>query len=233
MRCQGQWEAAAATILAACPFVVSIEEQPLAIWYAWRETAGRLQIQLLSERPSRRRGRRGLRFSHIVPDFLVGMRDGRKRLIEVKPSDRLRQPSIQRKLAVGRLYAARHGGTFHVLTERELFHGPLLTNLRLLGRYRHLAADASLLDLLEAAVTGEPRMLADLLRMDGQGTPSVRRAAVLHLLAVGRLAWDPRVSVLNDRTLISPGGSLTWDPFDSVWAPSGCATDGPSASSGS
>lgn len=231
LRCQGQWEAAAATIFAACPAIMSIQEQPRAIWYAWREAAGRLQIQLLPEKPSTRRGRDGVRFTYVVPDFLVGMRDGRKRLVEVKPSHRLGRPSVRRKLAVGQLHAACHGWTFHVLTERELFRAPLLANLRLLGRYRHLSVDAVLVDVLEAAVAGKPRSFADLVQPDGVGTPCDRRAAVLHLLAIGRLAWDPRVAVLNDLTLVSSGGSLAWDPFDSVWAPSGCATDGPFASS--
>jgi len=61
--------------------------------------------------------------SYIVPDFLVEMADGRKRLVEVKPSRRLDRPIVQRKLAVGRLFAAQEGWIFHVVTEKGLFQG--------------------------------------------------------------------------------------------------------------
>lgn len=232
IRCQGQLEAAAATILAACPLVTSIQEQPLAIWYAWRAVAGQLQIQLLPETPRTRRGKEGLRYSHIVPDFLVEMRDGRRRLVEVKPSAKLDCPIVQRKLAVGRLAAAQRGWTFHVVTERELCEGPLLSNVRLLGRYRSWNAAPKLIEQIERIVVDGPIPLAHLIgRADG--TPQELRAAVLHLLAGHRLAFDPFAGPFDDQTLLSSGGTRTWDPFDSVWGPSGCATDGPSASSAS
>ena len=35
IRCQGQLEGAAAVTLVACPQVLHIQEQPLAIWYTW------------------------------------------------------------------------------------------------------------------------------------------------------------------------------------------------------
>lgn len=49
IRCQGQLEAAAAVVLANCPLVRSIREQPLSIRYAWRETPEGVQFQLLGE----------------------------------------------------------------------------------------------------------------------------------------------------------------------------------------
>jgi hypothetical protein len=57
IRCQGQLEAAAAVILAACPKVVHIQEQPLAIWYEWRGAQSELpesqprQYILCTKRP--------------------------------------------------------------------------------------------------------------------------------------------------------------------------------------
>jgi hypothetical protein len=53
------------------------------------------------------------------------------------------------------------------------------------------------------------------------------RMHVFHLLAVGALSFDPRQEPISDQTLIYPGGVITWDPFDSVWAPNGCSTGGP------
>ena len=83
-----------------------------------------------------------------LPDFLGEMADGNKRLVEVKPSQRLDRPIVQRKLAVGRLFAAQEGWSFHVVTEKELFQGPLLDNVRLLNRYRQGRMDPGVLDLL-------------------------------------------------------------------------------------
>lgn len=222
LRCQGQLEAAAAVVLSACPLVTSIQEQPLRIWYAWRETAGNVQILLLEETPVRRRAK-GVRFSYIVPDFLVGMRDGGQRLIEVKPSRKLDRPEVRRKLAAARAFAGMRGWSFHVVTERELFRGPLLPNLRLLGRYRATRHERELLDRLAETVVDRPHRAGDLC---GQAAEtSTIRAALFHLLAVGRLDCDPRMAPLNGDTLVFPGGTIVWDPFVSAWAQSGGLTD--------
>ena len=149
IRCQGQLEGAAAVILAACPKVVHIQEQPLRIWYAWRGVEGNVQIQLLESPPTTPRKReKNAGTSYIVPDFLVEMADDGKRLVEVKPSCRLARPIVQRKLAVGRAFAAQEGWTFHIVTEKELFHGPLLDNVRLMNRYRQGRMEPSILEQL-------------------------------------------------------------------------------------
>ena len=68
------------------------------------------------------------------------------------------------------------------------------------------------------------------------GDPAQRaylRMHVFHLLAKGRLSFDPYQRPLDDQTLIFPGGVISWDPFDSLWAPSGSSTGGPGGSSAS
>ena len=50
----GQLEAAAAVILANCPLVEAIQEQPLQIWYVWRETESGLEIRLLDQQSAAR-----------------------------------------------------------------------------------------------------------------------------------------------------------------------------------
>ena len=60
--------------------------------------------------------------SYIVPDFLVEMTDDRKRLVEVKPSDRLdRGRTSSASWPWREQFAAQNGWTFHVVTEKELF----------------------------------------------------------------------------------------------------------------
>lgn len=231
LRCQGQLEAAAATILAACPTLITIQEQPLQIWYAWRETPAGLEIQLLSEPPTPQ-FRRKQNCSYIVPDFLVEMQSSRKRLVEVKPSSKLTRPTVQRKLAVGREYATKHGWTFHVVTEREAFAGPLLDNLRLMGRFRHLVVDPHFLTAVEHEVRQRPTILSELFALQTTLADAPQtRAAVLHLAVLGRLDFDPRLALFSDQLLLFPGGTILWDPFDSLWAPSGSWTNVPTASS--
>ncbi len=227
IRCQGQLEGAAAVTLVACPQVLHIQEQPLEIWYAWQELEGHIEIELLDGPPASRPKRRsGRQCSYIVPDFLVEMTDHRKRLVEVKPSDRLSRPKVRRKLAVAEQFAAQNGWTFHVVTEKELLGGGLLSNLRLLNRYRQACLDREVLDDLEARVPAAGIKLATLLSAPDFEDADNLRVPVFHLLATGRLSFDPRARPLDNQTIIFPGGVISWDPFDSVWALSGCSTGG-------
>jgi hypothetical protein len=232
IRCQGQLEAAAAVILAACPQVAHIQEQPLQTWYAWQGKDDRAEITLLNGPPAGPRKRKqDAGTSYIVPDFLVEMLDGPKHLIEVKPSRRLARPIVQRKLAVGRAGAAQQGWTFHLLTEKELLQGPLLDNVRLLNRYRQGRLDTDVLAQLVSRVPSGGIELSVLLTSRGVESAACLRMHIFHLLAVGRLTCDPRVQPLDDHTLLFPGGHLSWDPFDSLWAPAGSSTGGSGGSS--
>jgi hypothetical protein len=208
--------------------VAHIQEQPLTIWYHWREQGNTLHIELLKAAPDvRPRKEANAGCSYIVPDFLVEMTSGQKRLVEVKPSDRLAKPLAQRKLSVARQYAATEGWAFHLVTEKELLQGPLLSNVQLVGRYRQATTDPVLLQTIQRSVCEHGVPLADLCRQADQSDSTRARMHVFHLLAVGDLSFDPRQEPLSDQTLIYPGGVITWDPFDSVWAPNGCSTGGP------
>ena len=226
-RCQGQLEAAAVQILAASPRVTEILEQPLAVWYAWDEATG--AITLLDGAPDKAFRKRH-RVSYVVPDFLVKLDDGARHLVEVKPADKLGRPLVQRKLTVAALAAEKHGWTYHVVTQRHLYRGPLLANVRLLTRFRISVPPAALVERIESVVSQRPTTIEAVI-MECGCDPAEVRATSLHLAAVGRLALDPRFEALSNRTVLYPGGSLLWDPFDSVWEPSGFATNGPSASS--
>lgn len=232
IRCQGQLEAAAVVILTACPQVVQIQEQPLIIWYTWKGANAPFEIQLLDGPPaSPRKSHKDGGTTYIVPDFLVEMVDGRKHLVEVKVSRRIARPIVQRKLAVGRAFAAQEGWTFHLVTEQQLFSGPLLGNVRLLNRYRQGHMDTAVLEQLLLQVSARGIELGRLLGCDDPARRSQLWMHVLHLLAVGRLSCNPLQRPLDDLTLIFPGGAIPWDPFESAWAPSGSATDAPTGSS--
>ncbi|MBI5758107.1 MAG: TnsA endonuclease N-terminal domain-containing protein [Planctomycetales bacterium] len=230
IRCQGQLEAAAAVILANCPLVTAIQEQPLKIHYSWRGNTNPAEICLL-EGPPAPGLRKTNQCSYIVPDFLVTMTDGRQRLIEVKPSSKLVRPDVQRKLCVARTFAEQQGWTFHVLTEVELRRGPLLSNLRLLSRYRRLVTDPEVLTILEGCVANGVSTFGDVLEQSSKSAHHTdARAALLHLIASGRLDVDLLSVPISDNSVLYNGGSISWEPFDSVWGPSGSSMDGASAS---
>jgi len=227
LKCQGQLEAATAVILAGCPEVQSVREQPVKIWYSWHENADELNVQILDAPQQIARGRNATRnVSYVVPDFQVGLTSGRTYLVEIKPSRRLEDPVVKRKLCASRTYADEQGWSFHVLTEEHLLGGSLVRNLRLLARYRHLQAESQELAAFESRVPPHGRTLMDL--CDVETSDAQVRVHLFHLLAMHRLSFDPRSRPLDKATKIFPGGVVTWNPFDSVWAPNGCSTGGPS-----
>jgi hypothetical protein len=163
------------------------------------------------------------------------MANSATRLIEVKPSDKLHKPDVQRKLTVAGRYAEQNGWSFHVLTERELRRGPVLGNLRLLSRYRRfvITTDGELFDVILSVVAQRPTSLGELCEYFASADRLHEvRAAVLHLVAAGQLDIDPRLQPITDSTLLYSGGSILWEPFDSVWGPSGSRTIEPFGSSG-
>lgn len=227
IRCQGQLEAATAQILAACPLVTEIQEQPLAIWYAYDELT--TEITLLDDPPTKA-FRKSHRTSYVVPDFLVTMNSGARRLVEVKPAAKLDRPLVQRKLSVARLAAERLGWSYHVLTERRLFAGSLLKNVRLLNRFRQLPVDQRRLDGIYALMAQAPMTIQTLASQMDANDIVAQRGIVLHFIAVGRLALDLNAAPISPQSSVYLGENL-WDPFDSVWGPSGSATNGCFASS--
>jgi hypothetical protein len=209
--------------------VKDLVEQPLRIDYAWREEP--LSIRLLDEQPPRG-VKRAERTSYIVPDFLVEMLTGKKRLVEIKPSAKTTEQVVARKLAVGRLFADRQGWSFHVVTERELFRGPILQNVRLLARFRHLVADPRIVAAIQKRINLSAATVAHLAsELAGSRSDEAVTATVFHLVASGSLDVDLLSAPLTLQSNIHPRGTFPWDPFDSVWAPSGSLMGGPSGSS--
>lgn len=235
IRCQGQLEAAAVQILAACPLVKNFHEQPFKIWYAWSDSPPDLRI--LDEAPQILRCDR--RVSYIVPDFWVEMASGARRLVEVKPARKLNQPIVRRKLAAAELYAKQQGWTFFVLDEQQLLRAAVLDNLRLLARFRRSAEDvASRSALAKHVLSSRTITLSDLLqslqKSCASSTDSARcLATIYHLIAAGHVDVDLAAGPIGPATILYPGGTRPWDPFVSLWEPSGSWTGGFTASSDS
>jgi hypothetical protein len=69
------------------------------------------------------------RLRNYYPDFYVEMHDGQKILIEIKPSKKLTQAIIKKKVAAAQQWCSEHGVTYKILTEIELkVMGIILSN---------------------------------------------------------------------------------------------------------
>jgi len=76
------------------------------------------------------------RTRRYTPDFLVTLLTNERIVIEVKPAERLHDPSEQRRFGriAGHLQQSEH--PFQILTEQQIRQPQLLENLQLLHRYR-------------------------------------------------------------------------------------------------
>ena len=54
------------------------------------------------------------------PDFQVEYKDGKKVIIEIKPSRKLGQATVVKKIRAAKEWCTTHGVTYKVLTEIEL-----------------------------------------------------------------------------------------------------------------
>lgn len=63
---------------------------------------------------------RSRRTRTYLPDFLVELTDGRKILVEVKPSKKLGHAQVMKKLAAARVWCDENKIDLQVITEKDL-----------------------------------------------------------------------------------------------------------------
>jgi hypothetical protein len=144
----------------------------------------------------------GGRARRHVPDFLLGLRAGAVRVVNVKPAGRLADPKIAEALAwPGELFRA-HGWDYQVWSGEDPV---VLDNVRFLAGYRRpsVISAEGVARAWELVRDGEQLAAAEY-RLAGGNPPHTARPALLALLWSGRLVTDlSRVlsgsSVLNRR----------------------------------
>jgi len=94
------WELGFMMYLDDSPDVISYEYESLKIPYVANVRFGRTR--------------------NYIPDFVVSYVNGMKYIIEIKPSRRVAQATVQKKLAAAQSWAQAHGFVLAVLTEIEL-----------------------------------------------------------------------------------------------------------------
>ena len=63
---------------------------------------------------------RSRKVRNYLPDFLVELADGRRILVEVKPSKKLGHAQVKKKLAAAQSWCNEHGIALQVITEHDL-----------------------------------------------------------------------------------------------------------------
>ncbi|WP_329203771.1 TnsA-like heteromeric transposase endonuclease subunit [Streptomyces sp. NBC_01435] len=145
-------------------------------------------VQGIFAQPCRLAARVGDRVRHHVPDFLLAMRSGTVRVVNVKPADRLQDPKIAEALAwPGELFR-QHGWEYEIWSGADRV---LLENVRFLAGYRRpgVVPEAEVEQAWRQVVDGEELALVER-RLAGDRPSEEARPALMALLWSGRLMTD-------------------------------------------
>ena len=138
--------------------------------------------------PCRLAARVGDRIRHHVPDFLLVMRSGTVRVVNVKPAERLQDPKIAEALAWPEELFRKHGWEYEIWPGADRV---LLENVRFLAAYRRpgVVPEDDVDRAWERVEDGEELSLAER-RLAGDRRPEEARPALMALLWSGRLTTD-------------------------------------------
>ncbi|MEU2874168.1 TnsA-like heteromeric transposase endonuclease subunit [Streptomyces olivoreticuli] len=138
--------------------------------------------------PCRITARTGGRTRRHVPDFLLAMRSGTVRLVNVKPANRLADAKVAEALAWPRALVERHGWEYEVWSGADRV---LLENVRFLAGYRRpgVVPEDEVDRAWRLVVDGEPMGLAER-RLAGDRPVEEARPALMTLLWSKRLTTD-------------------------------------------
>lgn len=181
------------------PAVVQIQDQPATIWYAFDPRTGEVCL--------RDRGQRapaGFVGTHYTPDYLLFLRSGRPKLMEVKRRQDMGKPEIIRALAAGRLWAASRGWEFEIVDD-TIRSTVRLQNADLLIRYRTEVVPEAWMRAAVAVVRDGPVTVARLCRQTGE-PPWLASPWCYALIYRGVLDWS-QTGALGARTRVWLAGA--------------------------
>lgn len=142
------------------------------------------QISVIQEQPERLEYQNDGKKRRYTADFRI-TRNSISQLIEVKPEEKLGDPLVLAKLNLVQSIYAENGEILGIVTDREIRQEPLLSNLKILKRYRQRSLmgihGANLADDIRHALPASADELASLLG---------GRATVFGLIAAGHLSCD-------------------------------------------
>ncbi|MFE8910933.1 TnsA-like heteromeric transposase endonuclease subunit [Streptomyces globisporus] len=138
-----------------------------------------------------------------VPDFLLIMRSGTVRVVNVKPAERAQNPTIAEALAWPGRLVERHGWEYEVWTGAD---SVLLENVRFLAGYRHpgIVPAEEIERAWREVVDGEELAVAER-RLAGGGPREAARPPLMALLWSGRLTTDLTRPLSGESVLLRCG----------------------------
>lgn len=153
-------------------------------------------VAAVAAQPFRLDYRRGRKPGHHVPDFLVRLRSGSVRVVDVKPAAKVHDPANQAVFEITRTACGQAGWDYAVVTGPE---PQVWANLSWLAGYRRVPADP--FNVANALVAGCRRSMPLGELVESAGPPALVRAVLFHLL------WSQRLNVdisqpLDDKTLV-------------------------------
>lgn len=139
-----------------------------------------------------------------VPDFLLEMRSGTVRVVNVKPASRLDDPKVVQALAWPGQLIERHGWEYEIWSGAER---TLLENIRFRAGYRHPGVVPE--DEVERAwrevIDGEEMAIAER-RLAGDRKPEEARPPLMALSWAGRLTTDLAARPLSGECVLRKRG---------------------------
>jgi TnsA-like endonuclease N terminal len=136
-----------------------------------------------------------------VPDFLLVDQAGGVTVVDVKPTDKLSEPTVQAVFAWMREVAGWRGWGFEAWSGADR---RLLDNIGFLAGYRRAAVIAAeLIPVVLAAARGQPSIGAIERALSSEYPPALIRPVVLHLVWQGRLEAD-LASPLSPDAVVRP-----------------------------
>ena len=158
-------------------------------------------VQSIVSQPFLVEGWDGRRIRRHVPDYLIRLRDGGIRVIDVKPAHRLAVPKVRDSLGWTRPLMTIPGWEYEICSEPDL---TLITNVRFLSGFRWSDRfDEAELESARSAVNA-PTTFASAVRQVSLALDNRARAraVVLHLLWRRLLASDLTRTLDNDSEVI-------------------------------
>ncbi|OJY56386.1 MAG: hypothetical protein BGP19_05920 [Thiobacillus sp. 0-1251] len=142
-------------------------------------------ISAVQEQPDRLEYKREGKSRRYTPDFRV-TRNQNSHLVEVKPEQKLACEDVRDKLEFVQSLYAENGETLEIVTDRDIRQEPLLSNLKLLKRYRR----RDLMGFQGAQIVGDLRHVLPATVDQLASLITGGRATVLGLIAAGHLSCD-------------------------------------------
>lgn len=90
-------------------YMVHLDENPEVVTWSYEKLA----IEYVSNQKTKK-------IRKYYPDFQVEYKDGKKVVIEIKPSRKLEQATVVKKIRAAKEWCTVHGLTYKLLTEIEL-----------------------------------------------------------------------------------------------------------------